>query len=254
MTEFLEKPQTEEEKRAIEEIVSPVQPMPQGRFSATRVFGVLALIVVVFGLGYLTYGQWPSFRGGIKVANAPEGGQGQGQDEGVLRSVPTPSPAEPRVSSITTTDSNVPERAHSANSGSPTPTPVAAQTSRVAGESAANKPRVYTHATGFAISLPARVSVAESSVPEQVVAFYGSSGQLLARAQVSAFLLDGPAALGEQLALSPSVASLQPVYRSSYTGYSYSQNGTPALALVRGNLVYYFADYSGSLINSFMLY
>lgn len=241
-------PQENPGNMPIEEIVSPVQPR---RDSGTRssLMTVSILLVATFALGYVVYGHWPQLGTGIKVAKAPVEPQ-LSSPVAVAPSI-TSSPAEPapRTSSTSTETPNVATEPAKPVAVKPAPTPAPV----VLGASTATTSRVYSDDSGFSITLPARTTVNAGMQENRVIEFHSSTNALLARVEVTDLLLDDPSDLGKQLALSPNITKLENTTYQGYWAYKYMLDGAPALAVVRGNRVYYITDYSSKLLSSFVL-
>lgn len=239
-------PQENPGNMPIEEIVSPVQPR---RDSGTRssLMTVSILLVATFALGYVVYGHWPQLGTGIKVAKAPVEPQ-LSSPVAVAPSV-APSPAEPapRISSTNTETPSVVTEPAKPVATKPAPTPT------VLGTSAVVASRIYTDDSGFSVTLPAHTKVHSGQDGNRVIEFRSGTKALLARVEVADLLLDDPSDLGKQLALSPNITKLENTTYQGYWAYKYMLDGTPALAVVRGNRVYYVIDYSAQLLSTFAL-
>lgn len=248
--------------RAVEEIVSPVQ--PQKRPSHVRSGLVPFVIVLVCALvgGAFLFDHWPKFEYHIKEAHAPE------TDSIVviptpsviaaLGVVPTPSP---QIASISTDE---PSAVVMAPTPTATPTPVAvaptpkpartAPTPTVAG--AAVTKATSTHATtyvapqGYTITL---AKGASASTEGDVTVVYTSRGLISLRVETAALLLETSAALGYQLSLSPDVSNLKAVVWNGYPGYAYEVSGHAALALIKESTVYYLTAYQPGQLNTFRI-
>lgn len=239
-------PQENPGNMPIEEIVSPVQPSKDSgvRSSITT---VTILLVATFALGYMVYGHWPQLGTGIKVAKAPV--EPQLSSPVAVAPVVAPSPAEPapRISSTSTDTSNVVTEPAKPVAVNPSPAPA------VLGASTNTASRVYADDSGFSITLPARTTVNAGTAENRVVEFRSSTNVLLGRVEVADLLLGNPSDLGKQLELSPNITKLESTTFQGNWAYEFMLDGVPALAVIRGNRVYYVTDYSARLLSSFML-
>ena len=214
--------------REIEEIVSPIQPEPKHKNFKSGLIPLL-LVLLCAGVGAVVlYDAWPKFEYGAKEAKAPE----------VVAQAVVPTPT-PLVSSIAT---DVP----SVVAVVPTPTPVV----KVAGASTARTKKATTHTAvdGVRIALAAGET---ASTGEGVTVVYAASGAVLLRVEQSAFLLDTPAALGYQLALSPDISRLQSTFFGDYPAFSYVQAGHKGMAIIRGQVVYYVTERAQNQLSKF---
>lgn len=238
-----------EEVPIIEEIVSPVQPpRPVGLRAWHSVFTVLILLVAAAGLGYLVYGNWPTFGSSIKVAKAPET-----PGTTITTVSPTPLPtgdgpastsaaAEPRISSTST---DTPSTSTASTDAAASPRVAAAST-------AAATAFTYTDASGFSVKLPAGAQVQAKQESGRVVEVYAKNGSLLGVVGVSEFLLEHPGDLASQLRLGDGISNVQfTASTQGYSAYRYTTPQGPAMAIIRANKVYYITDYSGQLLSGF---
>ncbi len=225
--------------REIEEIVSPIQPEPKHKHLKSGLIPLL-LVLLCAGVGAIVlYDAWPKFEYGAKEAKAPEVvAQAVVPTPSVIESVQVPTPT-PLISSIAT---DVP----SAVAVVPTPTPVV----KVAGVSTTRtkKATTYTAVDGVRIALAAGET---ASTGEGVTVVYAASGAVLLRVEQSAFLLDTPAALGYQLALSPDISRLQSTFIGDYPAFSYVQAGHKGMAVIRGQSVYYVTEQAQNQLSKF---
>lgn len=241
-------PQENPGNMSIEEIVSPVQPSKDSGVRSSIVT-VCILLVATFALGYVVYGHWPQLGTGIKVAKAPVEPQLSSPVAVAPSIAPSATEPAPRTSSTSTETPNVVTEPAKPVATKPAPTPAPT----VLGATTTIASRVYTDASGFSITLPARTTVNSGAEGNRVVEFRSSANALLARVEVADLLLDDPSDLGKQLALSPNITKLENTTFQGYFAYRYMLDGAPALAVVRGNRVYYITDYSARLLSTFGL-